>query len=105
MLRRARRDATARRAAKVRRLTKANCPRLPSTLEAIMSCHIHDVAPGFVEGMMPIADVPPGFEAIAARRRAEELAKNGNPKKAKKVDYIEEFDWVREVRVSPNDVQ
>ena len=69
-------------------------------MEAGTSHHIHDVGPGFIEGMMPIADVPPGFEAIAARRRAEELAKNDKLKKAKKVDYIEEFDWVREVRVS-----
>jgi len=33
-------------------------------------------------------EVPPGFEAFAAGRRAEELAKN---EKAEKVDYIEEF--------------
>ena len=68
-------------------------------MEAGTSHHIHDVGPGFIEGMMPIADMPPGFEAVAAWRRAEELAKNGNLKKAKKVDYIEEFDWVHEVRV------
>jgi len=45
-------------------------------------------------------EVPPGFEAFAARRRAEELDKN---EKAEKVDYIEDFSWVREVRVFPND--
>ena len=43
-------------------------------------------------------EVPPGFEAFAARRRAEELAKN---EKAEKVDFIKEFNWVREVRVFP----
>jgi len=43
-------------------------------------------------------EVPPGFEAFAACRRAEELAKN---EKAEKVDFIKEFNWVREVRVFP----
>jgi len=43
-------------------------------------------------------EVPPGFEAFAARRRAEELDKN---EKAEKVDYIEEFNWVRDVRAFP----
>jgi hypothetical protein len=43
-------------------------------------------------------EVPPGFEAFAARRRAEELGKN---KKAEKVDYIEEFNRVHEVRGLP----
>ena len=55
-------------------------------------------APDFVMGMMQMPKVPPGFEAFVACRRAEELATN---KKAEKVDYIEDFNWVCEVRVFP----
>ena len=78
----------ARRLASARRATNANRPRPPSTFRACTSRHMHADAP----------EVPPGFEAFAACRRAEELAKN---EKAEKVDYIEEFNWVREVRVFP----
>ena len=77
-----------RRLASARRATNANRPRPPSTFRACTSRHMRADAP----------EVPPGFEAFAARRRAEELAKN---EKAEKVDFIKEFNWVREVRVFP----
>ena len=78
----------ARRLASARRATNANRPRPPSTFRACTSRHMRADAP----------EVPPGFEAFAACRRAEELAKN---KKAEKVDYIEEFNRVHEVRGLP----
>ena len=71
-----------------RRPTNANRLRPPSTFEAGTSRHMCADAP----------EVPPGFEAFAARRRAEELDKN---EKAEKVDYIEEFNRVHEVRGLP----
>ena len=72
-------------------------------MEAGTSHHIHDVGPGFIEGMMPIANVPPGFEAVAAWRRAEESAKNGNPKKAKFLEKRKTYEYHEYPQNVPSD--